>query len=261
LIHDPKSGYLTFSIHDISLRVVPFPLTWISDVFVTKLQLGSLNPNGVSRLLLSILGLNGATPPDFSARIAQAGQALTNEPTNYCEDSLNFLGLAFPGEVNDLTDCISDAKWMSDVYWELAQNDRRSIDVVETTPALATCSDRKSPQVINNPLVAVELVYIRHTLSDPKNRGKCVICSTFCSTINGARCAVGHLICCRCLQPEVERFLAAGPTTFSCPSMNCQSCVPLANLLNKIPHELVAKAINVEADRLTVDLGLAELGK
>jgi hypothetical protein len=58
-----------------------------------------------NRLLLSILGRNGATPPDFGAKIA------------HC-------------------------KWMSDVYWQLVQRDRRPMDAVKNTPTMATCSDR-----------------------------------------------------------------------------------------------------------------------
>jgi hypothetical protein len=34
--YDPYSGYLSFDIQDISLQVVPFPLTCIFDVFETK---------------------------------------------------------------------------------------------------------------------------------------------------------------------------------------------------------------------------------
>jgi hypothetical protein len=195
----------------------------------------NLRPDGVSRLLITILDNGGRTPSLFRRRIAQAGQRGYSAQTNYRIEAGSFLARAFPfaGVI------WSEDRWMTDNIPDFTNQDSESNDWAE-----------ENVMTLEDPLVSLELVEAKKTFEDWKNGGRCEQCDELFPGSQMVQCDHGHKICTSCVTREVECLISEGVTEFGCPSMNCSGCIEQRALATKIPHSLWKRVIEFEAERV-----------
>jgi hypothetical protein len=141
---------------------------------------------------------------------------------------------------------------MSDAFWKLSPNEGRHRD--PTLPPGPPLSSELRTQIVNDPLLSLELVHVARSIEAQKNGGECQTCFTFVSALDAVRCEMGHVICRSCVRREIEVFLVQGKTEFGYPFIRCTSLIPSGNLVGKIPPKLLQRVIEAEAAHTVAEL-------
>jgi DNA-directed RNA polymerase subunit RPC12/RpoP len=232
-----ESDRFSFSLYGVLVSVVKFPLPWISVVLRVKHGATSLRPDGVSRLLHSLLGISAQNPDNFANLIEEAGQCGLDGQTNYLNEATAFLARAFP---------LSEPIPLDSTAW--------LIDVLPAEAKWAPASDEPGSLLeIYDTLLSLELVHLRDWQENVRNGGECQCCFEQCLGSEMIQCTESHRVCKRCVIHQVQVYLSEGRTEFGCPAIGCNVRLSRETIGAAIPIALHGKVLEMDALRVLAE--------